>query len=240
MFVLFLAALASTHGSALRFSHDGQLAMIPYQAPMDVKQMTLEAWIKVDDQARERFFNYIVSRNYGNLGFGFAIHGNPVKVFSQAPSVPVPMNVWTHVALVVSDKAQKLYVNGELAAAEARDGELRPYARPFLIGNSPFSGEPGGQPTGFRGVIDEVRLWSKPHTQAEVRATMNRYLRGNEPHLVAYLPFEEGKGQIVHDYSGHLLSGCVGNNFLVELDQDAEWVEGVPLKGRVPKIRTKR
>ena len=237
--LLALCVGAVSQGHCLRFEGDGQIAVVPYQKMMDVRELTLEVWIKVDDSSKERYFNYIVCRNYGDLGYGLALHGSPTKVFSQADSVAVPIGKWTHIALVASNKAQKFYLNGELAAAWERLGELKPFARNLDIGNSDFLGIPGDQPTSFRGLIDEVRIWSKPMTQQQVRSKMNAYLRGSEKNLIGYFPFEEGKGQFIHDYSGHLISGSLGRSFQPGGD-DPTWAEGVTLSGRKPTVRRRQ
>lgn len=224
-------------GHALYFERDHQVAVVPYQAAMNVPEVTLEAWIKVEPN--ERFYSYVVSRNYGDLGYGIALHGRPTKVFSQAESIPVPIGVWTHVALVASVRSHKFYVNGELASAAERSGPLKPFEHPLMIGNSNFFGYPGNEPTGFRGWIDELRIWSKPRTQLQIKQTMNRRLRGSERNLLAYFPFDEGKGQIVHDYSGHLISGSLGGSFQEDGD-DPSWSPGVDLKGAIPRLRQRR
>lgn len=222
---------------SLHFERDGQIAVIPYQKPLDVKELTLEAWIKVEPNSH--FYSYVVSRNYGNLGYGIALHGRPIKVFSQAEATAVPIGRWIHVAAVVSDKAQKFYVDGELASALARDGFLRPFEHELLIGNSDFSGSPGNEPTGFRGYIAEVRIWSIPRTQAQIKKAMGRYLRGTERGLLAYFPLVEGKGQVIHDYTGHLMSGCLGRSYLAD-PTDPTWADGIRLKGRLPRIHGRR
>jgi hypothetical protein len=234
-----IISLLATHAMAqhsLRFERDGQVAIVPYQTELDVKEITLEAWIKVDPNPQ--FYSYVISRNYGNLGYGIALHGKPEKVFSQAEAMKVPMGVWTHIALVASNKAGKFYVNGELASAGGRNGYLEPYAHALLIGTSNFRGFPGDEPTGFRGQIAEIRLWSIPRTQAAIKKTMNHYLRGNEHGLLAYFPMLEGKGQVLHDYTGHLISGSLGDAYQ-EDGNDPSWADGVKLKGKRPKLRTR-
>lgn len=228
--------LPASYGHSLSFTRDHDCVIIPHQATMNVKEVTIEAWIYIDSGADKRFFNYIVCHNYGNLGYGLAIHGRPSKVSSQAPSSHLANNKWIHLASVVSTKARKLYIDGELAYAEEHLGPLNPIDKPLWIGNSDMNGEPGGETTNFIGRIDEVRIWSKPRTQAEIRRTMNRYLTGREKNLIAYFPFEEGSGQIIHDYSKHLISGSLGSTFEAS-DDDAAWAEGVPLKGNLPKLR---
>jgi len=179
-----------------------------------------------------------VSRNNSDLGYGIALHGRP-KVFSQAAATKVPVNEWTHIAVSISTRTHKTYVNGELAEAGERNGPLVPYEHALILGDSDFTSIPGGEPTTFRGTIDEVRIWSKPLTQAQIKRNMKRYLRGNERNLFAYFPFEEGKGQIVHDYTGHLISGSLGAGFQ-EDDRDPAWSTGMTLSGRKPVVKNRQ
>src|SRR5688500_14711478 len=122
-----LCLVCSIKGGAqsLNFERDGQVALVPYQKLLDVRELTIEAWIKV--APNDRYYSYVASRNYGDLGYGIALHGRPEKVFSQAPGTKVPIGEWIHIALVLSTKAHKFYVNGDLAAAYERSGFLKPF-----------------------------------------------------------------------------------------------------------------
>ncbi len=149
------------------------------------------------------------------------------------------MERWVHVARVISKKAEKLYVDGKLVSAVESGGAVRPFAHELMIGNSDFFGAPGDEPTGFRGSIDEVRIWSKPRTQKDIVRTMHTYLRGNERGLIGYFPLEEGRGQYVRDYSGHLIAGSLGSSYQAD-DRDPTRAEGVHLKGRKPQPRSRK
>lgn len=233
--LIAVLALAAPKDFSLFFEKDTQLATLSYQKALDTKEVTVEAWFKATPNIKDIYFNYIVGHNYGPLGFGLALHGKEPKIFSQAPGKQVPIGVWTHVALVHSTKATKVYVNGELADAYERSGPLERFEHPLFIGNSQMLGMPGDQRTVFRGYIDEVRIWWKPKTQKQIKETMNRNLTGREHGLLAYFPFNEGKGQVIRDYSGNLISAAMGTGFQDEPDHDPTWAEGVGLKGRLPK-----
>lgn len=236
MIASIVLALNPPVGSCLHFSAERQVVVVPYQRALDVSEATLELWFKADESPR--FFGYLLSRNYGDLGYGLALHGRP-KVFSQAPNTPVRLGVWTHLAVAHSKTATKVYVNGQLVFAEERNGPLRPYQVPMYIGSSNFTGEPGGEWTGFAGSIDEVRIWAKARSQRQIRETMGRYVSSWDKNLVAYFPFDEGKGQIAHDWSGHLISGSLGNSYQVD-EADPSWRPGMVLKGRRPGMRLRK
>ena len=59
----------------------------------------------------------------------------------------------------------------------------------------------------FLGTIDEVRIWNKALTQAEIQATMFTHLSGNEEGLVGYWTFNEEEGSPwAYDVSGFFLA----------------------------------
>ncbi len=51
----------------------------------------------------------------------------------------------------------------------------------------------------FYGDMDEVRVWNKALSQAEINAAMHHELGGTENNLVAYYNFNEANGNSVPD-----------------------------------------
>jgi len=77
---------------------------------------------------------------------------------------------------------------------------------PLLIGathenNSAFSP--------FHGVIDEVRIWSTSRSAAQIGATLNASLSGNEPGLAALWKLEEAGGSAVQDATANNNDGTI-------------------------------
>jgi hypothetical protein len=65
-----------------------------------------------------------------------------------------------------------------------------PQGNLLTIGTTPqFNGPPGWQ-----GKIDEFRVWNVFRTADQIKANMRVILKGNEPGLVAYYKFDEGRG----------------------------------------------
>ncbi|ETR73548.1 MAG: hypothetical protein OMM_00861 [Candidatus Magnetoglobus multicellularis str. Araruama] len=67
-----------------------------------------------------------------------------------------------------------------------------------LSGSKPYIGQgtirigmrAWNQISGFKGNIDEVRIWGVAKTQEEIEANMNERLAGDEAHLLAYFPID--------------------------------------------------
>jgi gliding motility-associated-like protein len=64
----------------------------------------------------------------------------------------------------------------------------------------------------FKGIMDELRVWNKSLTEAEVREQMCRKLSGNEPGLIGYWNFDETSGNILNDKSPNHFHGQLKGN----------------------------
>ncbi|MFN8361776.1 MAG: LamG domain-containing protein [Candidatus Kapaibacterium sp.] len=127
----------------------------------------------------------------------------------------IQLNNWVHYAGVIETDGQqttlKLYRNGELVNQQTFD-----YA---VNGNPGCDGFIGGVHTGrtsdecyftspqrFIGQIDEVSMWNRALSQAELLNVKQKKLDCNDVGLIGYWPFDEGKGTISIDkskYSNH-------------------------------------
>ncbi len=96
--------------------------------------------------------------------------------------------VWQHLAWVFDGTAIKLYVNGTLKGSKAASGVMTDATVPFGIGKSIL----GGFNFVFGGRSDEVSVWKKGLTQAEVQDLMNNELTGTEADLQMYYKFNQG------------------------------------------------
>lgn len=106
------------------------------------------------------------------------------------PGVTMPVDQWTHVALVITPDAGTIYLNGvgyTNTIAHAADA----FDTPLLIGWDPNSNN-----RRFDGLIDEVTVWDKALTEAEVRELMHlTKIPADHPNLVSYYQFNEPSGQ---------------------------------------------
>jgi len=70
----------------------------------------------------------------------------------------VPVNAWTHVAMVYTPGSQKLYINGVLSASGTVAGNLPTNNLPFQIGDDQNF---GGGTRRFDGMIDELKIFNE-------------------------------------------------------------------------------
>ena len=75
----------------------------------------------------------------------------------------------------------------------------------------------------WHGGIDDVRIWDRALTQAEIIANKDQALTGFEPNLVGYFPLDEGTGQTAEDASGLGADGTLGETSGADV-RDPVWV----------------
>ncbi|HRJ31051.1 MAG TPA: gliding motility-associated C-terminal domain-containing protein [Cyclobacteriaceae bacterium] len=130
-----------------------------------------------------------------------------------APWSPLT-NQWYHVAYTYDhiSTVQNLYIDGVLVASgnaplPIYDSDI------FAIGVDRDFGVFQGF---FNGRINEVRLWDFSRTQANIAATMNTSLIGNEPGLVAYYRLNEaGQGEDITVANSATATGAGVNGITV-------------------------
>lgn len=92
---------------------------------------------------------------------------------------------WSHVALTWDGNAQIPFVQFLLAGERQASIER---ALPALNLARLVFGQPASGTTHFNGWIAEVRLWETRRTEAQIKASLSRRARGNEPGLIGYWP----------------------------------------------------
>ncbi len=122
---------------------------------------------------------------------------------SAAATNSIPLNVWTHLAGVVSaDRTMRLYVNGQLVASSVASIQAPNVVRSQnAIGGTPSTGNSW---TSFNGSIADVRIWAAARTEAEIRASMAvGSVSGAVTNLLAAYPFGATGQAPLNDVSGN-------------------------------------
>ncbi|MEU1508422.1 LamG-like jellyroll fold domain-containing protein [Kitasatospora sp. NPDC005748] len=181
---------------------------------------SVEAWIKPNS------YDGPVLCRKGEYRLSVDPTGSVVLTHTGAPSPltstdTVPTDTYTHVAATFDGTTAKLYVNGNPAGSGAL---------PFTpaTGVSTLVGKDGAGDH-FDGDLDELRIWNRVRSQAELTAGMGHRLIGNEPGLVAYYRFDEGAGTTAYDQTDNALHGT--------LSADAQWTGSDAPVGDHPGVR---
>src|SRR5262249_34350702 len=136
--------------------------------------MTLEAWVRptaVSSAWRDVIYkgndNYYLeaTSTTGSRPAGGGTPGgrSPAALRPAAPGG----HTRTHLAATYDGATMQLYVNGVLASSKARAGSLLTSGKQLQIGGDGLYGQY------FKGTIDEVRVYNRALSQAEIQADMN-------------------------------------------------------------------
>ncbi|MAZ71525.1 MAG: hypothetical protein CMC70_00095 [Flavobacteriaceae bacterium] len=133
-----------------------------------------------------------------------------------APEGTLQAGVWQHVAWVFDQTTVEFFVDGESIGSSTASGTMQSTTRPFALGKSIQA----GFNFVFKGGIDEVSLWSKALSQAEIQDMMANELTGTETNLEVYYKFNQGAPggnntaiTMLLDESGDPARHSVLNNF---------------------------
>jgi gliding motility-associated-like protein len=105
-----------------------------------------------------------------------------------APAGTAQAGVWKHVAWTYNGTNTSLYINGIFVGSVPSTGTFTSTSRSFGIGKSIEN----GFNFVFAGRIDEVTVWSKGLSQAEIQDIMANELTGTEANLELYYKMNQG------------------------------------------------
>jgi hypothetical protein len=95
--------------------------------------------------------------------------GNPLT-----SAAIIPTGVWSHVALTRSGSAIKLYISGNQDPNTGTDGAAHDFGGCALTIGMDYDSDCTGNLNGyFEGIIDEIRIYSRALSQAEIQSYMN-------------------------------------------------------------------
>jgi hypothetical protein len=165
-------------GSALVFNGTNNLVTIADANSLDLTTgMTLEAWVYPTVQptgwrtiiAKERsggiaFYLHAGSTSTNRPATGAYIANAERQLFG---GTRLTANTWTHLAATYDGAMQRLYINGVQVASRAQTGSIATSTNALRIGGNTVWGEY------FQGRIDEVRVYNRALSAAEIQTDMN-------------------------------------------------------------------
>jgi hypothetical protein len=164
-------------GRALAFDGINDSVTIPDSPALTpTGGMTVSAWVNPDALNAWR---PIVSKErspiptYGLYASASGGSSQPTaRVFTNGDlttngTASFALNAWTHEAMTWNGTTLRLFVNGVQVASRTVSGALAPSTGPLRLGGDSVRGE------WFSGRIDEVRVYGRPLTAAEITADMN-------------------------------------------------------------------
>jgi Concanavalin A-like lectin/glucanases superfamily/Bacterial Ig-like domain/Bacterial Ig domain len=164
-------------GAALSFDGVDDMVTVPDAGSLDLTTgMTLSAWVN-PDQLNGAWRTVLFKDGSGDLVYGlYAQEGAALPAGSLsvggAPRIlrgtsQLPLSTWSHLAYTYDGATERLYVDGTLVANVARSGSIATSNGALRIGRNTHFGE------AFRGLIDELRVYDRALSQAEIQADMD-------------------------------------------------------------------
>ena len=199
------------------------------------RPLTVEFWMWVDSYPKP--WRKMLSK-WGSGGgqddeFVFSLRPNGTFGFANTgrtgldSQIVIPLGQWCHLCCVWDSVKGRysLYLNGESTFPSLKGGQPLQ-----LTGETIRVGTDGHRTQCFRGKLDEIRIWDKALDEDQVTFYMNKRLTDDEPGLVGYWSFDEGRGQVVNDRSVKMNRGRLGYSPFTD-KADPKWVVSeVPLE----------
>jgi len=159
-------------GALLFDGVDDGVRLPPSDALTFTAAVTLEAWVQPLTQAGAAR-QIVQLPGAGGDGLRLTANGSPRfralfpngRVNVTGPT-PLAANVWTHVAATYDGTMLRMYVNGGEVATQPVTGDLTG-AFVMSVGRTRLGGAP------FQGALDEIRIYRRALTAAEIAGDMN-------------------------------------------------------------------
>jgi alpha-L-arabinofuranosidase len=141
-----------------------------------------------------------------NPRYAITTTGNGSEQRLDAPG-PLPLSQWTHLAVTLSGSTGTLYVNGAPVATNTAM-TLNPSSLPATtqdyVGKSQFPPDPV-----LNATVDEIQIYDRALSAAEVQSLTTSAGGTAGGGNVAWYRFDEAKGDVAVDSSGHGRNGTI-------------------------------
>ena len=198
-----IATIQSPQSYSLKFDGKDDIAITastqlpPFSAAQD--GFSLSLWIyptqwnthgriiqRTDNMQSSRF---IFILNHEQKAIQFSINGN--KAIGSKDSIT--LNQWQHVAGTYDGEMIRVYVNSKLEAETPYTGGLEQSISDLLIGNNRQNSRP------YAGGINNIQLWNRTLTPAEIQQSMSPTLPADAAGLIAHWAFEATTASTISD-----------------------------------------
>jgi hypothetical protein len=178
------------NGGAFQCGHNPAYLLNDFTAEIWVKRLS-DSWGTAFGRIVEKSFSngFTINRDNGSNKVNLSIMGD-----QDAYNNTIPLNVWTHLAVVRSGSTAFLYISGVLDKQVATSSSQLTNTNPLGVGQNPESVD--------QILVDEFRLWNYARTSGEIVSNMNTAIAPYQSGLLNYLRFDvSGIGR------GFLLTG---------------------------------
>jgi alpha-tubulin suppressor-like RCC1 family protein len=199
-------------GTALFLNGVDNHMLSDQNVPLANSSLTIEAWARRNGGGRDCIVGHGAAANNAGLYFGFRDGDQFAMDFWNNDIVTTntyPDSAWHHWAGTydAATKERRLYQDGVLIAALTNTSASHYLGTGRLV----LGAFPNTLDWCFGGAIDEVRIWNRARSQAEIQAGMVHPLTGGEPGLAAYYRLDERAGVAAYDSTANRRHGALLN-----------------------------
>ena len=170
---------SSKLGGAFNFNDFGYTFLPTNNFPVGNSNYTIESWVKTSEDRFNNIINW--GANSQNTFNGLALLvGNKIdnywggglstELIVNAPTVND--GNWHHLAATFDGTTRKIYMDGVLLGSDNPTGHNTTAGTTGFLGGFDYQ-------SAFKGMLDEVRVFSKALSQGEITSTMNCEIPGN-------------------------------------------------------------
>ncbi|MFG1617937.1 LamG-like jellyroll fold domain-containing protein [Nonomuraea wenchangensis] len=173
------------YGKALSFNGSSSMVTVAHAASLRLTTgMTLSAWVN-PTTVTGTAWRGVVTKELSADGASYALYAANggtvpsgwVQTDPDTPAIaeglsPLPVNSWSHLALTYDGAALRLFVNGQEVDQAPLSGSLHDDGSPLRIGGNVVWREY------FSGLIDEVRIYNRAQSAAEIQTDMTSPIGG--------------------------------------------------------------
>jgi hypothetical protein len=205
---------AQNFGNAVKLNGSGNYITVPnVSSLLEPAAFTFECWSKRSTSVSQ-FGKDRICMSINSGGWGVYIEGNVVKLTNVGVSDissagMISDTLWHHIAVTHDGTTAKFYIDGVFDSQQS-------YAVTFASTGNYTIGSRGNNEF-YGGTLDDIRIWSKVKTAAEIGAEYCMELVGNETGLISYYKMNEGAGMVIGDASPSANAAAItnGNNLWV-------------------------
>ncbi len=177
-------------GNSLNFDGKDDQIRAPYSPLLNINKGTLEATIKIVDST-DYELHTIISKQFAYIvtmhGYRLATYDwKEQRIYAYGPSLND--NKWHHVAFVFQDgvkNSSQLYLDGQAVGLPFTYHIFNQTGQIDIGGNNYLD-------QFFNGCIDEVRIWKRPLSLAEIKQNATTEISKYSKDLILYYKFNDG------------------------------------------------
>ncbi|MBI3034671.1 LamG domain-containing protein, partial [Candidatus Woesearchaeota archaeon] len=225
------SAIAGKFGGACQFGFNGvQTSLnLSTNTVLDLRNSTtISIWVKPDSAISEQGQQMLIGKSPNQFRLYYddrtgsqgriIFHmngGNTSQRVTTGSGTDISNNVWSNIGITYDRTNLKLYINGILISSQAQDQPINSnQGVPVLVGYQPPEGD------FFNGTIDEVRIWNRSLSAAEINASYQAELGR---YFANFTNLNEGNYTYfvwANDTAGNFNS-TVNRNFIVDYTKPA-------------------